>query len=742
MGCPASDYRRGKNPILVLGINMSEDQTAQQDDPYSALRKMTGALRSDLTFTRQIYQGEPVYMVHDPVSFKNFRFSTDDYRVAIGFSNQQMLGDVYKELVQKGTLADRSEEAFYKFVRQLHSMCLLTLPFNDGDSLFQRHEAITRSRARATVLRFLFVKIPLVNPDKFLTQTMPFFRWLFSPVFVFFWLIAFTAAGLVVFSRSTEFFEPLNGLLAAKNIPFLWLSLIGLKVWHELGHGFACKLYGGRVPEMGAMLLAGMPAAYVDASAAWSFRKRRNRLVVILGGMYFESIIAILSVFTWAFSTNALLSSCAFQLFVMAGIITIFFNANPLMRYDGYFILSELSGIQNLRSKATKQLHSFWKYIFLGLKTGDTSIRSGERLFLMLFALAASIYKQVLIITIAVVLSYKFPIVGLSLAVFHVGTTVFSLIKKVYHYLLFHEETSQIRFRSRMVAGAAAISLPLVLFVLPMPGGIRIPAVVGFEVENVVRMGAPGFLKTVYAKSGARVAAGDDLIDSDNVELDDQLIEKQIKLNVSMLKSQSAYADDFENVARFKPVIRQQREELLDSLSELQKLSVKSQQDGWIAKIIDNRQIGRMLKKGDEIATIVDGKPILRAWVNGEQLKATGISTGSKVHFRLPGSSFMTGKARIQRVQPATKKQMRSLAVTQVTGETIVVDPLTKNPLEKIFEVQMAIEDHSLRNIQSNREWMQLGGGASIRLDRNKESLGSWIVRRIRSFVQKVTVNG
>lgn len=85
---------------------------------------------------------------------------------------------------------------------------------------------------------------------------------------------------------------------------------------------------------------------------------------------------------------------------------------------------------------------------------------------------------------------------------------------------------------------------------------------------------------------------------------------------------------------------------------------------------------------------------------------------------------------------------MRSLAVTQVTGETIVVDPLTKNPLEKIFEVQMAIEDHSLRNIQSNREWMQLGGGASIRLDRNKESLGSWIVRRIRSFVQKVTVNG
>lgn len=173
----------------------------------------------------------------------------------------------------------------------------------------------------------------------------------------------------------------MNRLLATENLPFLWLSFVLLKVWHELGHGYACRIHGGAVPEMGLLLIAGTPAAYMDGAAAWSFPERWKRLVVMMGGMYFESILAIPAVFIWAFSSSPLLSSCDHQIVMMASLITLLFNANPLMKYDGYFIASELLGIQNLRARSDRFLKCLLKRTFLGLKVESHTRPMGRDLW-------------------------------------------------------------------------------------------------------------------------------------------------------------------------------------------------------------------------------------------------------------------------------------------------------------------------------------------------------------------------
>ena len=114
--------------------------------------------------------------------------------------------------------------------------------------------------------------------------------------------------------------------------------MTALKVWHELGHAYACKISGGVVPDMGAFFMVGLPMAYVDVSSSWSFASQRRRMLVGLGGMYFESIAAAIAVFVWAATGPGIANSAAHFVVLMASLVTVIFNANPLMRYDGYYI--------------------------------------------------------------------------------------------------------------------------------------------------------------------------------------------------------------------------------------------------------------------------------------------------------------------------------------------------------------------------------------------------------------------
>lgn len=719
---------------------MSQDpsKNSQRDADWIAeTRMLSASLRSDLTFTRQIYQGNAVYMVHDPVNFKNHRFTRFDYVVAKELQQGKTLGEVFEGLVECGHIERDDEKSFLQFALKLHSLNLLALPINNGAELFARSEANRTIEKKKKWTSFLFIRIPLTNPDRFLGQTIQLFRWMFTPTFVLIWIMGLLAATAVLIVKRSDLFEPMNGLLAAGNLPFLWLALIGLKVWHELGHGYLCKHFGGRVPEMGAMFLVGNPAAYVDASSAWAFPSKWRRIAVMLGGMFFESIVAIVAIFIWAFSNQPLLSSCAFQIFVMAGFITIFFNANPLMRYDGYFILGELLGIQNLRTQASQQLNAIWKRIFLGIRT-PLRKSAKERALLVTFALAALVYRQVLILTIAFVLSYRFPFIGLALAVFHIGNTLIGLTFRIGKYLLYSAETQAIQWRARSVGIGAICLIITVLVLVPMPGGVVVTGLTGFETECSIRARSEGFLETALVQPGQKIEANAVIAQLKNQQIEDEVVTTLVAFQASELEASRYLENNLEEVVRLQPAVQNNHKKLLRQVQHNLELQVRSPLSGMVAQTISKNKKGRMIRVGEKLATLVQGQPTIRAWLNEEQLRSIDSESGSPVQVRVHSNPFATVTGTIVCVQPATKSVLSQEAVTQNGGEKILVDPISKKPLENLYEVQIRLPNAG-GEMDSNS--IPYGMKASVRFERMRETIGYWAYRQINAFVNKVTAD-
>lgn len=688
-------------------------------------------LRSDLQVSRQVYQGNAVYVLHDPVSFRSHRLNVFQYRILSALDPDLKLGANFQSLVAKEEFAPDEENDFFELLTSFSRLGMIIMPGQNGAKLFEQHNKMKAAKRRGKFLGILFLQIPLVKPDKFLTRTVGRVSWLFTKTFLAFWLLGMLAAGYVIISRFSDIIQPLNGILATKNLPFLWIAFVGLKVWHELGHGYACKVFGGFVPEMGTILIAGTPAAYVDASTAWSFPERYKRLVVMCGGMFFESLVFIPGVFIWAFSSSPMLSSCAYQLVVMASLVTLLFNANPLMKFDGYFIMSELIGIQNLRPKADAQIKSVLTTATLGIKPRVNDDSMTTKTMLVTYGIAATIYKFFLVISIAIVVANKFPLVGIGLAAFHVLTSVGSGVFKMANYLLKSKETDHVRGRARMVAAVVLIGLPVLACVAPVPFGVVTQGLVGAEVEHFVNVDSPGEFNSSLVKSGDEVAAEVPIVQLSNQRLQDELDISEAAFTSAQLRWQILHNENPTLAARQKPEVTELQQQVEEMSRRVNNLTVSAPEHGRVVRLIPESNRGQFLQEGTPLAVIVDGRPLLRTWVNEDQLGSIKKEDGQEVSFRIPGRSMSTHTGRIISVEPAAESVFEHLALTYVAGGEILIDPSTGQPMEPLFQIDIEPTEDVLKLTEH-------GARVNLQIPRRYESIAAWTVRKCIRFVQKL----
>ncbi len=700
-------------------------------DPLAQARQIKVVLRSDLQVSRQVYQGSPVYVLHDPVSFRSHRLNIFQYRILSALNPTATLGQNFQTLVDKQEFDADEETVFFDLLTSFSRLGLIIMPQQNGAKLYEQHLKMKSARRRGKALGFLFMQIPLVKPDAFLTRTVGRVSWIFTKTFFVFWLLGMAAAGFVIISRFSDLVQPLNGILATKNLPFLWASFVGLKIWHELGHGYACKVFGGFVPEMGTILIAGTPAAYVDASTAWGFPERYKRLVVMCGGMFFESLVFIPGVFIWAFSSSPMLASCAYQLVIMASLVTLLFNANPLMKFDGYFIMSELIGIQNLRPKADAQIKSMLTSTFVGIPSRPNDDSLTTKALLILYGISATIYKFFLVISIAIMVAIKFPLVGLSLAIFHVTTSVGSGVLKMAAYLLRSKETEPKRGRARLVAAFVLIGLPLLACVVPVPFGVVTQGLIGAETEHYVNVDSPGAFAGGMVQSGDAVVAKEPLVHLTNDRLKEQLQVAEESLKVAKLRWQIMQNENPAAAAHQKPEVTELQQEVAEMSRRVQRLTVSAPNAGQVVQLLPETNRGRFLNEGTPLAVIVDGRPVLRTWVNEEQLGSIQRQPGQEVSFRIPGRSMSTYRGRIVSVEPAAESVFRHIALTYVGGGDILVDPATGQPLEPVFQIDIEPADDILKLTEH-------GARVNLRLPRRYESVAAWTVRKCVRFVQQL----
>ena len=291
-----------------------------------------------------------------------------------------------------------SQDELIQLLAQLHSADLLQTEVTpDSAELLERAAKVDRARWLGNILNPLALRVRFWHPDKFFERTLPLVNWLVGWRGVVLWMIVVLPAVVLCAQHWQELSENASDrILAADNILMMALSFLVLKTLHELGHGYAVKAFGGTVHEIGIMFLVFAPMPYVDASAASEFRSKWQRALVGAAGMIVEVFIAALALYVWLAVEQGLVRAFAYNVMVVAGISTVLFNGNPLLRYDGYYILSDLLEIPNLAQRATRYWgHLVYSYVFRTEGLPEFVATPGERIWLLLYAPASFLYRIV-----------------------------------------------------------------------------------------------------------------------------------------------------------------------------------------------------------------------------------------------------------------------------------------------------------------------------------------------------------
>jgi putative peptide zinc metalloprotease protein len=702
-------------------------------------------LRSDLVVTRHVLRDRPGYVIHDPVTFANHSFTAFEYRVLTILVPQRTLRETFASAVERGILEQGEKEGFYRFILRLHGMNLLHLPITDAPLLYSRYQEKQKLK-RGTLLRnVVYYRIPLFDPDKFLDKTIGYVRWAYTRTGLILWLSLMVVVVYKCWGRFGEMFASAANLLELSNVPILFVTLVALKAIHEFGHAYACKRFGGAVPEMGLVFILLTPCAFVDASASWKFPNRWHRIAVGLAGMYVESTIAMIFALIWISTQAGFLHDVAQNVVVLASIVTVLFNINPLMRFDGYYIFTDVWGTPNLWARAGLFVKSRAKSIVLGLKQPEVDLSPTERILYPAYGASAVVYKFFLGLGITTMVMLKWPIAGMILGVTIGYSMLVRPLLRCARYMLTDEETEPVRERARVVAWSTMALAALVFFLCPVSFSVVVPGVLEPERYQVVRAPAGGFIVNVAPKTGDHVQAGEPLVVLQNpaLRLQLQVAQKELKAETARLESTEIGDPVQAEVHRARvELLMEQCQALSDRLSRMKAVANEA------GRVVSPPQkVGRFVAEGDELMEIHSGRSLVRVVLSEQEVGRAKPVVGSIFYLRWNVTPNQTVRAVVREVLPAASRQLvpKPLTVlgggevygtrTMTTTHTLGADPGDGNASRAGGNL---LADRPYLHVILEPESVPLGMTAGLRarvsLTAPVETVGGWLRRRMMAF--------
>ena len=511
-------------------------------------------LRGDLAITPQKYEGRTYYVVKDPVSLRYYRFKEQEHYLLGFMDGTHTLDEAQKEYERRFRPERLTLEDLESFAQQLLNAGLVQNESPQaGKQLLDRRKKRKRSQFMQAITNILYVKIPIYDPDVLLGKMIRYCAFIFSISFFLLSLGVMLAAVLLVTTHFDTFRSKLpsyHEFFSFKTVVYLWVALGAVKVIHEFGHGLSCKRFGGEVHEMGFLFLVFSPCLYCNVSDSWVLPSKWKRIVISAAGIYVELIIAALATFVWWNTpTQPFVNNMALSLMVVCSVSTVVFNANPLMRYDGYYVLADWIEIPNLRERANKFLKNLFLEHCLGVEVqAETYMALWRRWLFVLYAVISYIYRWVITFVILWFLynflkPYKLGVLSGMLAIAAlasmVGWPLYRLGKNI-HQRGRLPDMKRVRVA---ITGSIFCGLIVAAFTVPLPvSRITASGVIELRPESwepvyvpVPLEGQVMILQELHVKDGQRVRKGDELARFSNREL-----EKLWKTNVLQIK---AYED-------------------------------------------------------------------------------------------------------------------------------------------------------------------------------------------------------
>ena len=695
------------------------------------------ALRASVQVHRQVYRGVVWYVLYEPFTNKFYRLPQGAYEFVSRLSVNKTVGEVWNGMLNSATGEIPGQGEVIEMLAQLYQSNMLMYDgIEDGAKLFERNQKQNRKKVKASLLNIFFLKVPLVDPDALLNKLRWLISCLISRPFALVWLLTVIVAAKYGVENFDALKDSTQGFLSPSNIGWVYVCTVFVKLLHEFGHASVVKRYGGEVHTLGVMFMLLVPLPYVDATASWSFRDKSKRMLVGAAGMLTEFFIASIALIIWANLGGGILKNLAYNVIIMASVSTVLFNINPLMRFDGYYMLTDLLDMPNLQQRSVQHLkYLLERYIFFKRDAEPVAETWSERVVYFFYGICSSVYRIFLFTGFIVAISQHYLLLSFFMGILLCLTMVIMPVGRFLKYIFASPGLALVRSRAVILTVLFFGSVLLFLFNVPVPDTFKAPGVIEARTYENVIVGESGVVEGIYHYAGA-VHKGDTLMQLKNQELENQLEEKRAQLRETTMSYYQALEDAPENMMPLEKRIGALKQELEKLEEDRINLTVIASIDGiWDIKDLDSYK-GRFMHQGDSIGLLLDTSAFdFVAVVSQEEGSRLFADKPRTVSIRLNGDAFVEIQVENIMAIPAASDHLPSAALGWLAGgevETRMSNAQNgEQTVEPVYIVRAQLNKNALGTLGYH------GRTGKIRFDLGETPLAIQGIRKVRQALQK-----
>lgn len=718
-------------------------------------------MRADLNIQQLLFGGKKYWGIKDPVSLQYYQLRDEEFFILKLLNGTSSFDSIRRQYEQQFLPQKLEATQLQGFLSRLHQEGLIIADaFGQGEILLERRTKKQTQKFRSQFTNPLAIRFRGIDPHRFLNWLQPWTALCFRPLFLSAALILMSAALSLIFLQLDAVIAQLpefSTFFEAKNLLLLGISLSLVKVLHELGHAMACKHFGGECHEMGVMLLAFIPCLYVNVSDSWTMPDKWHRIIVSAAGILVELVISSLCVFLWWFSYPGLFHSLCLNIVFVCSVSTLLLNGNPLLRYDGYYILLDLLEVPNLRQRAQSIVSNRLHHWFFGHKA-DVLLKEPKRLrrFLFFYGIASVVYRWFIVFVILMVCYYVLEPYGLEVIAQILGAFILMgmlivPLKSGISEIQSYSKAGQIRWRRFCIRSLFTLSLLGCLLLIPLPHRISAPALIELKNAKHVYVVTPGFLKSAATpqtvlQQGSLIAE----LQNDEIELETLKLSGQINEQLIRITTLEKRQLDDPEAARELPTAKEQLADLKDQLqqrhTDLQRLRLTAPVSGtlipaaqkknfvdeesfsnWSGSPLDQENRDCFLERGTLLCTLGDPDQ-LQARLIIDQEAIEYIETGQPVRILI---DEYPGKLLKGTIQEIAEIDIDELHPNLVHREEVITEADTKGKHQLSNTSYLALVTLAP---SSERPLIHSVGQAKIAV--SSESLGQKAYRQLRKTIR------
>jgi len=636
------------------------------------------ALRDDIRFRPQQYGGEASYVIEDPATSSFYRIGVAEYTLISLLDGKNSISDAMHHASSVLGRDAFTEHDAASICRWLVECGLAKTNTSDEANRLHKKSRNKQKQAQQQWMNPVITKVPLFRPERFIDWISPWLMWTTTPFMLVVWVATICLAVHQLITHSSQISVNVSEILTPHNWLWLGITWLALKLIHESYHALFCRKFGGEVREAGVVLIAFAPIFYVDVTSSWRFSSKWQRIIVAAAGMYAEIFIGAISAVVWVRTDPGLVNQIAFNVLLLSTITTLLFNANPLMRFDGYYMMSDLLEIPNLGTQGQQYLSYLGRKYLYAVKLSPALGWEPRDLLIKCYGIAAMFWRILITVGIALMAATLFHGAGLALvavgAVFWVGVPVFQNLR----YFLFGRDQEKPRRAYCLLRLATVVSvLVLVCNFTPWPFSIKAPGVVDYRAGGVVRTEVGGFVRQVHVQAGDVVQQGQLIAELENAQLFAETKRLECALEASKKRIDMASRAGEVSTQLIEQDNRRNLEtQLAERMEQLACFRIVAPMSGQIVSDDLEALLGTYLTEGHELLVIGDEtQKEIKLSIAQEDAELFSSQIGPNVTVKMRGGNREKIQLPITAVEPGASTAVEYTSITAAAGGSIIVRP-------------------------------------------------------------------